>query len=119
MTTYVNFLPQSASRSTDQFAPETGTKVFFADRHSPRQRPTKEITNGVVASALGVAGICPVLLTSNRDDTHLLPNPLTPNPETDKPQRNLELHQFVDLGGEVLLVGAHSGISDLHRHEGT
>ncbi len=31
-----------------QFALDTGTRVFVADPHSPWQRPTNEITNGLL-----------------------------------------------------------------------
>lgn len=59
LTTSVTQLPQQLRKTLTwdrgkelsdhaQFALATGTKVFFADPHSPWQRPTNENTNGVL-----------------------------------------------------------------------
>jgi transposase, IS30 family len=40
--------PGQRATAHAQFALETGTKVYFADPHSPWQRPTNENTNGLL-----------------------------------------------------------------------
>jgi IS30 family transposase len=48
-----------------QFALETGTRVLFADPHSPWQRPTNENTNGTTTTVLP-QGHRPVALVRRR-----------------------------------------------------
>ena len=59
MTAFMAKLPEQLRRTLTwdrgkelaghaQFALETGTRVFFADPHSPWQRPTNENTNGLL-----------------------------------------------------------------------